>query len=174
MESRPHPIFAPIAVGVTLMAPAALAVAAHQVVLFASLGPSAVMEAQAPGPRSSAYSVVVSHLGGFAIASFVVLALGIGQEPSVFQLHFVDWPRAIAAVSSLMIATAFEIRVRAPHPPGAATTLLVALGSLKPNWQTFALVAVGVGATAATAEVIRRLRADGRIPGGAARADVAD
>lgn len=156
----------PLAAGLALLAPAALALAAHRVILFASLGPTAVMQAQSPDHRSSTfYAAVVSHLGGFAIAAAAVYALGVADEPSVFQLHFVDWPRAAAAVVAIMVAAGFEIAVRAPHPPAAATTLLVALGSMKPTWGTFGLVAIGVIAVAAMGEWLRRIGgADPRPP----------
>ena len=97
----PHPYRSPIAAGVALLVPALLALALHHVVLFASLGPSAVMQAHHPRDRSSRfYSVVVSHLIGFVVGGIVVILLGIQQAPSVFQSGGVSGSRAAAAVIS--------------------------------------------------------------------------
>jgi hypothetical protein len=57
-----------VAAGITAL-PGLLALASGQVLLFPSLGPSAVMQAHSPEHRSSRfYNVVVSHLAGLAAA----------------------------------------------------------------------------------------------------------
>jgi HPP family protein len=42
------------------------------------------------------------------------------------------------------LATLLEMLLRAQHPPAAATTLLVALGSFHPNWHDATLIISGV------------------------------
>lgn len=168
---NPHPYIAPLIASLTLVPPAALAVLFQDVILFASLGPTAVMQAQAPERRSSSlYSVVVSHLGGFGVASVTVALLGIAHAPSVFVAHTVSIRRAIAAIVALGAATALEILLRAPHPPAGSTTLLVALGSMKPDLHTFALFATGVLAVGLTGEATRYFRGHGAAAGGTAEA----
>jgi len=114
----PHPYWSPLAAGAALVLPAAVAVAIHQVALFASLGPTAVTQAHEPRHQSSRfYAVVASHVCGFLVASATVLLLGIGYAPSVFEIGTVSVRRAAAAIISIVIATLIEIAIRAPHPP---------------------------------------------------------
>ena len=156
----PHPYLSPLAAGAALIAPAVLALATHQITLFASLGPTAVMQAHEPRHRSSRfYAVVVSHLCGFAVASAVVLLLGIGHAPSVFEAGGVTIRRAAAAILSIVFATMLEIALRAPHPPAGSTTLLVALGSIEPTVHWLVLLGGGVLAVGIAGELIRRARA---------------
>ncbi len=158
-DDEPHPIWSPIVAGVSLLVPALLALATRQLVLFASLGPTAVMQAHSPSRRSSSlYNVVVGHAAGFAVASAAVLALGLARAPSVFAADAVDARRVVAAVLALTGATALEIALRAAHPPSASTTLLVALGSFKPTLHAAAVVLTGVLVVGVVGEGFRRIR----------------
>ena len=155
----PHPYLSPLAAGLALLAPAALAVATGRVLLFASLGPTAVMQAHEPRHKSSRfYAVVVSHLVGFCAGSATVLLLGLAHAPSVFEVQDVSLARAAAAVISIVLATLVELALEAAHPPAGSTTLLVALGSMKPTVAWFALLTGGVLAVATAGEVVRRMR----------------
>ncbi len=158
-DDEPHPIWSPVVAGLSLLAPALVALATRQLVLFASLGPTAVMQAHSPRRRSSSfYSVVVSHAAGFAVASAAVIALGLARAPSVFAAGAVDGRRVAAAVLAVMGATAVEIALRAAHPPSASTTLLVALGSFEPTLHAAAVVLTGVLVVGVVGEGFRRIR----------------
>jgi CBS-domain-containing membrane protein len=63
-----------------------------------------------------------------------------------------------AAVLAVMLAMALELIMRASHPPAAATTLLVALGSCRPTVRDTVALVVGVLLLAAVGEALRRLR----------------
>ena len=156
---RPHPVVSPlVAAGVTAL-PGLVAIASGQVLLFPSLGPSAVMQAHSPEHHSSRfYNVVVSHVVGLAAADLSVLVLGLARAPSVFQLHTVTAARVAAAVLAIALGTAVEISLDAMHPPAASTTLLVALGSFRPTLHDAALVIIGVLIVASAGEAVRQLR----------------
>ena len=73
-----------------------------------------------------------------------------------------SWPRVLAAALAIFIATALEVIFRAPHPPAASTTLLVALGSFKATGRDVADVLIGVAIVAIAGEVMRRMRVSAR------------
>lgn len=139
-----------------LLVPGIVAVLAHQVTLFASLSPTAVtLIHQAGQPSARAYNAIVGHLVGLASACLFVVVLGLSSAPSVFEVHSVSGARLAAAVLSLVLATVLELLLRAQHPPAAATTLLVALGSFHPDWHDVALIISGVVLVTGTAMVLR-------------------
>lgn len=160
LRPRKRPFFwAPVASALVLVGPAVLAVVTGQVFLFPSLGPTAVMLAHEPQHRSSRpYAVLVSHAVGFAAASVSVMLFGIGFAPSVFETHTVGLARAGAAVLALALAVFLEVVFHAEHPPAAATTLLVALGSFQPTLYSAFLIMSGVVVVLAIGEPLRRLR----------------
>lgn len=137
----------------------AVAVAASNVLLFPSLGPTAVMMAHSPGHASSRpYSAIVAHLVGLGSAFLSVAIFQIAYAPSVFEVHAVSWARVGAAVLSIALGSAIELLLGAPHPPAASTTLLAALGSFHPTVHDTLLVCVGVLVTVAVAEPMRQYR----------------
>lgn len=139
-----------------LPVPGIVAVLARQVILFASLSPTAVtLIHQAGQPSARAYNAIVGHLVGLASACLFVVVLGLSSAPSVFEVHSVSGARLAAAVLSLVLATVLELLLRAQHPPAAATTLLVALGSFHPDWHDVALIISGVVLVTGTAMVLR-------------------
>jgi CBS-domain-containing membrane protein len=94
---------------------------------------------------------------GLGAGFFAVWALGIAAQPSVFVAHMVSGPRVGAALLAIAIATALEVLLRAQHPPGAATTLLAALGSFRLDWTDTWEVLVGVVAVTITGELLQML-----------------
>jgi CBS-domain-containing membrane protein len=140
-----------------LVGPAALAIVTKQIFLFPSLGPTAVMLAHEPQHRSSRpYAVLVSHAAGLAAASVSVAIFGIAFAPSVFETHTVSPARAGAVLLALALAIFLEVALRAQHPPAAATTLLVALGSFHPTPHDAFLIMGGVVAVLIVGEPLRR------------------
>jgi len=149
-------IVATIAV-IAIGAPAALALASGEIVLFASLGPSAVMQAHRPTDRSARlYNVIVSHILGALAGAGSVAVLGLAAAPSVFALGTVTPSRVAAALLAIAVGTFLELRLRATHPPAASTTLLMALGSFHPTLHDFAVISAGVGALGFFGELLRR------------------
>lgn len=158
LSSLPLAIWVPIASGIAIGVPALIALLTHHPVLFASLGPTSVMIAQQPLlAATKPYNTIAGHMIGLGAGFFAVWALGIAAEPSVFVTHVVNGPRVCAVLLALAIATGVEILLKAQHPPGAATTLLAALGSFRVDWTDTWVVFVGVLAVTVSGEPLQRL-----------------
>lgn len=143
------------------LVPGIVAVVSGAVLLFPSLGPTAVMMAQAPRhPSSRPYNALVAHCVGLGAAFVSVYAFGLAGTPSVFALHNVSAARVGAAVVSIALGTALELLLRASHPPAASTTLLAALGSFHPTLHDTAMVVFGLLLTVGTGELARRRRTE--------------
>jgi CBS-domain-containing membrane protein len=158
LDSPPLALWVPLASGVALGVPALIAVLTHRLILFASLAPTSVMIAQQPLLSSTRpYNTIVGHMIGLGAGFFSVWALGIAAEPSVFAVHAVSGGRACASVLAIVIAAALEILLEAQHPPGAATTLLAALGSFRVDWRDTWQVFIGVVAVTLAGELLQKL-----------------
>jgi CBS-domain-containing membrane protein len=154
----PLAVWVPLASGVAIGVPGLIALITHHLILFASLGPTSVMIAQQPLLASTKpYNSIVGHMIGLGAGFFAVWVLGISAQPSVFVAHMVSGSRVCAALLAITIAMALEILLKAQHPPGAATTLLAALGSFRPDWTDTWEVLVGVVAVTVTGELLRML-----------------
>src|SRR5690348_11581688 len=94
---------------------------------------------------------------GLGAGFFPVWVLGIAAAPSVFVTHMVSGPRVCAALLAIAVATGLEILLKAQHPPGAATTLLAALGSFRLGWTDTWEVLVGVVAVTVAGELLQML-----------------
>lgn len=159
-------LYCPLAAGVAVAFPGALAVWSHQLLLFASLGPTAALMVQEPGhPAADWYNAVVGHALGLVAACSLVWLFALANVPSVFEQHEVSWTRVGAASLSLALAITLEKLARVQHPPAASTTLLVALGSFKPNWHDCATILIGVVAVTVGAEMLKRLHPSRRTAG---------
>lgn len=158
LHPPPLALWVPFASGVALGVPALIALLTHRLILFASLAPTSVMIAQQPLLSSTRpYNAIVGHMIGLGAGFFSVWVLGIAAEPSVFAVHAVSGGRVCAALLAIVIATALEILLKAQHPPGAATTLLAALGSFRVDWRDTWQVFVGVVAVTLAGELIQKL-----------------
>lgn len=158
LSSLPLTLWVPLASGVALGVPGLIAFLSHHLILFASLGPTSVMIAQQPLLASTKpYNTIVGHMIGLGAGFFAVWVLGIASQPSVFVLHMVSGPRVGAALLAIAVATGLEILLEAQHPPGAATTLLAALGSFRLDWTYTWEVLVGVVAVTITGELLQML-----------------
>lgn len=165
IRSVPELVWTPLITALIVLVPGVVAVGTGRILLFPSLGPSALMQAHSPEhPSSRFYNVVVSHLLGLGSAFLAVSLFSIAHEPSVFEVGSLSWERVAASVVAILIAATLELVLRASHPPAASTTLLASLGSFHPTpWDT-AAVALGVLLVAVTGELFRRLRAEGVQP----------
>lgn len=103
------------------------------------------------------YNAVAGHMIGLGAGFFAVWVIGIAAAPSVFVTHMVSGPRVCAALLAIAVATGLEILLKAQHPPGAATTLLAALGSFRLDWANTWEVLVGVVAVTITGELLQML-----------------
>ena len=136
---------------------AVTAVVAGQPWLFPSLGPTAYLLAAYPQlPSSRLYNCFIGHLVGLASGFIAVAIFGAWNEPIV-PLNDATWPRVGAAAVAMGLTVLVNHLLRSGHPPAAATTLLVALGTFHKAWDA-ALVGIGVVILLATSEGLKLLR----------------
>ncbi|HTT04684.1 MAG TPA: HPP family protein [Steroidobacteraceae bacterium] len=158
-DDPPQWLWVPLASAAALAVPGLVALVTHRLLLFASLGPTAVTIAQQPlQPSARTYNALVGHALGFATGAAVVVAFGLTHAASVFVVHELTVRRVGAAILAIAIAALLELALRAKHPPAASTTLLVALGSFHPTWNDTLLVLGGVVLVTAAGELLRRVR----------------
>jgi CBS-domain-containing membrane protein len=158
VSSLPPAVWVPLASCAAIGVPGLIAILTHHLILFASLGPTSVMIAQQPLLASTKpYNAIVGHMIGLGAGFFAVWVLGIAGQPSVFVAHMVSAPRLCAALLAIAIAMSLEMLLKAQHPPGAATTLLAALGSFRLDWTDTWEVLVGVVAVTLTGELLQML-----------------
>lgn len=154
-----------LATGGILLVVGLLGLVADQPWLFPSLGPTAFLQVQTPyRPASSFYNTVVGHSVGLAAGFFAVLVLGAGDASSVMATHHLTAVRMWAAVLAMTLTMLVSLLLKAPHPPAAATTLLVALGGFAPTVNAALTVEAGVLIVAVIGEGLRRVRYMGATP----------
>lgn len=160
VQTLPEMLWTPLIAALIVLVPGLVGLGTGRILLFPSLGPSALMQAHDPEhPSSRFYNLVVSHLTGLGSAFLAVTLFGIAHAPSVFEVGHLTSERVFASALALALAAALELALRASHPPAASTTLLASLGSFKPTLWDAAAVTLGVLAVAVVGEVFRRLRA---------------
>jgi hypothetical protein len=127
--------------------------------LFPSLGPTIYMQTETPEDLSAQIkNVLGGHAIGIVAGYLAVFALGIAQEPSVFSLGVLTPQRVWAAVVAMLLTEGGVLLADVAHPPAAATTLLIALGALRPTLASAASLVAGVAIIAVVGEFFRHLR----------------
>jgi hypothetical protein len=164
ISTLPDPIWSPLASAVIILVTGAVALFAGRPWLLPSLGPTAVLVGEMPAhPVSRPWNTIVGHLGG-VIAGFTgVLLTGAMNEPVVLVDHQITLPRVLASVIAILLTVLIGGLLRASHPPAAATTLLVSLGSLR-TLEDAANLAVGVVVLTIVGAVLRDLRTHRETP----------
>lgn len=154
----PALLWVPAAMALLTFAVGGLGLAAGQPWLFASLGPTAYLQTQAPAqPAARFQNAVVGHFIA-AVAGFgAVLLLGADAAPSVFTTHHLSGLRLGASAVALAAAAAVEVGTGISHPPAAAT-VLVTLGGFEPTLASGAAIMAGVVLMAGLGEPLRRWR----------------
>ena len=141
------------------MIPGLLGLWTGNVWLFPSLGPTAFLQAVNPQDEASRpHSVIVGHAVGMAVAFACVLLLGAASEPAVFVSHHLFLGRVLASALGVALTILVQKWLKAPHPPAAATTLLITLGGFKPNLHDALALGSGIALVAFAGEVLRRVR----------------
>lgn len=122
---------------------AGVAWAAHEPLLFPSLGATAFLFFETPMAEvASPRNTVIGHYLGAAVGFFWLLVFGLMHQPDAIAAGFTvsRW----LAVSFSLSLTGFLLRLlRAAHPPAGATTLIVSLGLLH-TWHEMLILALGV------------------------------
>jgi HPP family len=158
VSSIPDPAWSPSAATVLLAIVGAAGLLVGRPWLLPSLGPTAVLQAENPAhPTSRAWNVVVGHMGGL-IAGFIgVLVFHADATPPVLVAKVLAPERVGAALLAIFLAVFVGQLTRSSHPPAAATTLLVALGSISTLLDAANLMA-GVVILTIAGEAIRYVR----------------
>lgn len=141
---------------VLVLAVGALAYAAGEPWLFPSLGPTAYLIAVYPDlPTSRPYNCLVGHLMGLG-SGFAAVAIFDAWGSPIVPLHDVSPSRLGAAALAIGLTVLLNHLFHSDHPPAAATTLLVALGTFH-TWWGAALVSIGVVLLVILGEGAKRL-----------------
>jgi HPP family protein len=154
----PDPIWAPMTGGILLAIVGALGVIVGVPWLVPSIGPTVFLIAATPAhPTARLWNTIVGHAGGLAAGFIGIGIVGAASAPSVLGDHELVPARVAAATIAIVLTIALGYLLRASHPPAAASTLLVALGSIATAQQA-GVVLAGVVVTAALGELLRLIR----------------
>jgi hypothetical protein len=149
----------PLAGGILILAVGLIALAAGQVWLFPSLGPTVYLQVVTPQqPSAKIYAVLVGHAIGVAAAAVAVAVTGASHTPPVMSSGVLSPERVWASVVAIILLILGEKLAKAGHPPAAATALLITLGGLGTAPKDLLAIAAGVLIVAILGEILRRLR----------------
>jgi HPP family len=164
LAAIPDPVWGPIVAGALLLGVGGLGLLVGRPWLLPSLGPTAVLLAiSAAHPTTRPWNIFVGHLGGLVAGFVAVFLLGAQDAPVVLADGELVAARVIAGAIAVALTVVIGDVLRAPHPPAAATALLVALGSIATLDKALWVVA-GAGAIAVLGEIVRLVRLDRRVP----------
>lgn len=157
IRAIPERVWSPLTAGLLLLIVGLTALVAGSSWLFASLGPTAYLRARYPdSPLARLYNTFIGHLVGLA-SGFTAVAMFNAWDAPIVPLHELTAVRVWAAVISIILTVFVSNLLRANHPPAAATTLLVALGTFKTALDA-AYVVIGVLILSVVSEGFIRLR----------------
>lgn len=155
--NRPLDAFwATLGEGSLILVMAAIAWAAQQPLIFASLGPTAYELVEQPRLRSArTYNVIVGHFVGLGSGFLSLLLFHAWGAPNLAA--GLPPVRVWAAVVAAAVTTLVNLALRASQPAALATTLLVSLGAMQTRHDAVAIIA-GVLIIALIGEPVRRFR----------------
>lgn len=123
--------------------------------IFPSLGPTAYLLFSDPlGPAAAPRNTLLGHTIGVAAGWGALAVFGL-LDASAAEMMSVTPPRVAAAATSLAVTSGAMVWLRIPHPPAAATTLIVSLGILHTTAELVVLL-LAVVVLLAVAAVITR------------------
>lgn len=119
---------------------AGLALISHSPFIFPSLGPTVFLFFYKPTDSSSSpRNILMGHAIATIVGYLSLLVTGLATAGPAFAVG-VTWPRVIATGLSLGLTVGLMVLFRVPHPPAAATTLIISLGTLTKPWQLLVLM----------------------------------
>jgi hypothetical protein len=164
LAAIPDPVWGPIVAAGLLLGVGALGLLVGKPWLLPSLGPTAVLLAISPAhPTARPWNIFVGHLGGLLAGFAAVFVLGAQGAPVVLTDGQLVPARVLAAAIAVALTVVLGDILRAPHPPAAATALLVALGSIATLDKALWLVA-GAAIITILGEAVRLVRLERRVP----------
>jgi len=142
--------------GLVIGAIGSIAISVDEPWLFPSLGPTVFIQAVTPSASGARiWNTIVGHAIGL-VAGFVALfAFAAQNTPAVMSAEILSMQRVAATALAVSVTVGLQSILNAQHPPAAATTMLVTLGGLKPNWSTVSIVTIGVLLAAAFGVIVR-------------------
>ncbi len=151
-------LWGPVVAGILMLVVGLIGFASGRPLLFPSLGPSAFEHSVQPKENASRfYNTFAGHMIALG-AGFLAVALVNGWgAPPVLSAHTLTLARVGASTLAVAITLAVTTLARAFHPPGAATTLLVALGAFRTGGDALT-VFLGVLVLAILGELARQIR----------------
>lgn len=154
----PDQIWAPAAGGLITFLVGLFSILIGQPFLLANLGPTVYLQAAYPNNPSSRFvNVVVGHIVGI-IAGFIGgILFDAVNDPVVLVDKTLTGARLGAAVAGIILTILVTLLLKVAHPPAAATTLLVASGSIQTNTDYLNLI-IGILIIAILGEIICRAR----------------
>lgn len=115
----------------------------RQPLLFPSLGPTVYLQVESPQTRrASPRNTVIGHLVAIAVGWAALATFGLTTTAPATQIG-VTPARVGAVVVALALTAALTVATRTSHPPAAATTLLVAMGTFRTG-RDLVMLAAGV------------------------------
>jgi hypothetical protein len=159
MGSVQEKVSATFGIGILIGLIGVFAVVAGYPWLFASLGPTAALQATMPDASvSRPWNVAVAHVVALGAGLAAVYATGASHTPSFAVSHALTLLRVAAACMAVIIAIALEFVLAASHASGAATALLLALGLIPPDWKGAFAVLCGIALVTALGECLRQFQ----------------
>lgn len=132
---------------------------AHQPLLFPSLGPTIFVITLAPNePTARFLNIIIGHSIGIlsALITIPVIGLVLYQFPNSEMSTQLAYGLSAALAVSLTVM--LQVKIRALHPPAAATTMLLVLGGVRAEWPAIMYVMGSIIFVAVYGELIRFLQ----------------
>ena len=157
-------VWVPASSAALVLVVGAAGLAMGEPLLFAALGPTALVMAGSPGHSTARFhNVVLGHLVGLACAWAALLLLGVDDHALgvLRAAGAVPVGRVWASAFAVALTAVVQPSLRAYHPPAAATALLLTTGAVRAGWQASLHLMVGVLVVALAGRWLQRLRLDG-------------
>ncbi|WP_431982185.1 HPP family protein [Streptomyces qinglanensis] len=152
--------------GVALTAVGLVGYAVGWVWLTTALGPTAYLLLAHPGDEASRLrSALLGHTTAIACGLACLAAFGLWNHPSVVEAGHESLPQIGAQAVAVGLTLLGQTLLRVPHPPAAATALLITSGITRPGYPLYGLLA-GLALLLILVAVLARV--PGARPGGSA------
>ncbi len=134
----------------------ALGLASGQPWLFPSLGPTVFLQAVTPRAHSTRmWNTLAGHAVGLCAGFMALYSFGAQTTPAAMSGEILSLERVAATALAVAVTVGVQSILKAHHPPAAATTMLITLGGMGPNWSTVSSITAGVLLVSAFGVVIQ-------------------
>ena len=155
-------LIAPVCEGVLILVMALASWVTRNPLIFASLGPTAYELVETPErPSARPYNVIAGHLIAI-LAAFLAIYLTKSTHVPPLTESGIPLPRVWAAGIAASTTVLVTLVARAAQPAAVATSLLIALGTMK-QWRDGILIMAAVLLMTALGTPIRKWRLKARV-----------